>query len=76
MKLRWLERNGEKVLQQEAIANGEVIWADVPTVQEPRKAREWDVPIDSKGVLWPSRAAGMSPKMIRVREILPGEVNG
>lgn len=41
--VRWIERNGEKVLQETLIAGSddESHWEDVPTVKEPKKPKEF-----------------------------------
>lgn len=79
MELRYIMRNGEKVLQVQyqryLTDNGIIIekWEDIRTVEEPKKPREWSVRVDGiTGCLISSRDPILTSidKLIRVREIL------
>lgn len=86
MNLRWLERNGEKVLQEILAITGppdprKEIWKDVPLVTEPRKPREWTLcknelgwHATAEGVNVPfnsvSYRGGMPNEIVSVREVL------
>lgn len=48
MNLRFIEREGKKILQQQSAKqwsnkDADIIWEDVPLIQEPRQAREWNL---------------------------------
>lgn len=91
MNLRYIERDGQKVLQRccQTLWNEErkqfiEIWDEIPTVQEPRKAREFWIEMSNSNKL-EHRAFGHNDNMgikfygpkcpdvrdlIKVREVL------
>ncbi len=90
MELRFIERDGKKILQQQSPKQWsnkpeDIIWEDVPLVEEPEKPREFIVEA-TPGVLnprcWPTsdtdmlgllKYEGNPPRhehLIKVREVL------
>lgn len=80
-QLRFVMRDGVKVLQQEVASDCKFCpcteWQDVPLVEEPRKAREFWIEIRGTQRLihdvgYPAEVV-LGSKLYKVREILDGE---
>lgn len=86
MSLRFIMRDGKRILQQEvdAYKKGPTPcsdnvslgreWQDVPLVEEPKKAREWNVYLYADGGISSGyKRPNEKPEFIHVREVLEGE---
>lgn len=76
MSLRYIMRNGEKVLQEYSYAQEDDVWKDVPTIEEPKKPREFFLRVNMNEVRCDAYPAEHEihrypdDEIIRVREVL------